>query len=486
MTPRTTDVEPGRTDSALLAVLAGLKETPLGAVIYDQISRLLEEQESAQRSIDRAYTMLLRVLLDTYARNPSLEQVNRINSKLGELREVLSVPSPAPSLPPAAEEPAPVYGRPETSRHPEEVRNADPELDLNQVLEQLLRGLPQEAGASDTGRAEAAAPPPVPDDAAGQAAAGTPLPANFPDGGLPEPPAVGQAERRVNSAYRLHLDRKRDEIAKLQEAFAQNVSEAITQNREFGALLQIELNALQQADGAQEIETLRQILIGGIEELIQGQRALDTKLHRTSDYLGLIKSDSDRLRDELNKVRLLSLTDEFTGLPNRRAFMRRLQDEIGRAQRYGSPLALALIDLDEFKAVNDVYGHAAGDEVLRAYAANVLSILRHHDLVARYGGEEFAVLLPNTALQGAIAALNKAKTRAQEVSCTFDGKALRVPTFSAGLTLYVPGDLYTTLIDRADRALYRAKRLGRNRVEVELAGEGALPAAGRAGENQPS
>ncbi|BAU46646.1 hypothetical protein SVA_0064 [Sulfurifustis variabilis] len=482
---RTTDVEPGRTDSALLSVLAGLKDTPLGAVIYDQLSRLLEEQESAQRSIDRAYTMLLRVLLDTYARNPSLEQVNRINSTLGELRAVLSVPSPAPSLPPAVEEPAPVYGRPETSRHPEEPGNADLELDLNQVLEQLLRGLPQDAGAPDAGRAEAAAPPTVPEDAAGQATARSPLPATIPDGGLPEPPAIGQAERRVNSAYRLHLDRKRDEIAKLQEAFAQNVSEAITQNREFGALLQIELNALQQADGAQEIETLRQILIGGIEELIQGQRALDTKLHRTSGYLDLIKSDSERLRDELNKVRLLSLTDEFTGLPNRRAFMRRLQDEIGRAQRYGSPLALALLDLDEFKAVNDVYGHAAGDEVLRAYAANVLSILRHHDLVARYGGEEFAVLLPNTALQGAIAALSKAKARAQEVSCTFDGKPLRVPTFSAGLTLYVHGDPYTTLIDRADRALYRAKRLGRNRIEVELAAESAAPAPGRAGDTLP-
>jgi diguanylate cyclase (GGDEF)-like protein len=467
LTLRTTDVEPAHTDSPLLAVLAGLKETPLGAVIYDQIGRLLEEQESAQRSIDRAYTMLLRVLLDTYARNPSLEQVNRINSKLGELRAVLS--APAPTLPPALEVPV-------AASAPAERGDVEPELDLNRVLEQLLGGLPHPAEAPDLSQPE---PVTAPAAAMADATPVEPPAATVTDSTLPEPAPIGQAERRVNSAYRLHLDRKRDEIAKLQEAFAQNVSEAITQNREFGALLQIELNALQQADGAQEIETLRQILIGGIEELIQGQRALDTKLHRTSGYLDLIKSDSDRLRDELNKVRLLSLTDEFTGLPNRRAFMRRLQDEIGRAQRYGSPLALALLDLDEFKAVNDVYGHAAGDEVLRAYAANVLSILRHHDLVARYGGEEFAVLLPNTALPGAIAALNKAKARAQEVSCTFDGKSLRVPTFSAGLTLYVPGDMYTTLIDRADRALYRAKRLGRNRVEVEPSVEGTAPAPGR-------
>jgi len=296
-------------------------------------------------------------------------------------------------------------------------------------------------------------------------------------------PSPSQLERRVNSAYRLHLDRKRGEIAKLQEAFTQNVGEAITQNREFGALLQIELNALQQAENGQEIETLRQILIGGIEELILGHRSLEVKLRRTSEFLRLIKSDSDRLRDELNKVRLLSLTDEYTGLPNRRAFMRRLQDEIGRAQRYGSPLALALLDLDEFKAINDAYGHTAGDEVLRSYAAHVLSILRHHDLVARYGGEEFAVLLPNTSLDGAMAALGKVKNRAQTIHCNFEGKQMRVPTFSAGLTLYTPGDLHTTLVDRADRALYRAKRLGRNRVESELSPASKVS---EAAESQPS
>jgi len=91
------------------------------------------------------------------------------------------------------------------------------------------------------------------------------------------------------------------------------------------------------------------------------------------------------------------------------------------------------------------------------------------------------VLLPNTSLEGATAALNKVKNRAQAISCSFDGKNMQVPTFSAGLTLYTPGDLHTTLVDRADRALYRAKRLGRNRVEVELA-----PAArGDAGERGP-
>jgi diguanylate cyclase len=467
--PEADSAEP---QSSMLTVFEELKETPVGVVIYDQISQLLSDEEAAQRHIQRVYGMLLRLLLDAYASDPSLAHVNSINTRLNELRHALEaaggVVSPAPPLTVPSEEPP----TPKESAPPGEVG-------LSNVLNELLRGesaaVPGAKGAEETAVPPKAPEPPSAAEKAGVETvdARTPTQVVEPPQGesvteTGGPTTPSQLERRVNSAYRLHLDRKRGEIAKLQEAFAQNVGEAITQNREFGALLQIELNALQQAENGQEIETLRQILIGGIEELIQGHRSLEVKLRRTSEFLRLIKSDSDRLRDELNKVRLLSLTDEYTGLPNRRAFMRRLQDEIGRAQRYGSPLALALLDLDEFKAINDAYGHTAGDEVLRSYAAHVLSILRHHDLVARYGGEEFAVLLPNTSLDGAMAALGKVKSRAQTIHANLDGKQMRVPTFSAGLTLYTPGDLHTTLVDRADRALYRAKRLGRNRVEVEL------------------
>lgn len=464
------DADAAKPESSMLTVFEGLKETPLGVVIYGQISQLVAEQESAHRNVHAVYGMLLRLLLDAYAANPTLANVNKINARLSELRQAL-LPPASGSSPVAALGSVSPENEPSASSD-EEPPKTDDSI-LTDVLDELLRG----AAPSNQDMQDEAPASPTLDPLIAQepSALANIKPAQEEKEnkelaeGQPASPGPSQVERRINSAYRLHLDRKRGEIAKLQEAFSQNVNEAIAQNREFGALLQIELNALQQADSGQEIETLRQILIGGIEELIHGHRSLEVKLRRTSEFLRLIKSDSDRLRDELNKVRLLSLTDEYTGLPNRRAFMRRLQDEIGRAQRYGFPLALALLDLDEFKAINDAHGHAAGDEVLRAYAANVLSILRHHDLVARYGGEEFAVLLPNTSLDGAIAALSKVRGRAQGVTCNFDGKTMQIPTFSAGLTLYVPGDAHTTLVDRADRALYRAKRLGRNRVEVELA-----------------
>jgi diguanylate cyclase (GGDEF)-like protein len=418
----------------MLGLLDGLKRTSAGIVIYDQVARLVEEQEGVQAKVDHTYASLLHLLLDAYARDPSADHITRLNARLIQLRRGF----------------APASGTTVSSDM------------LDERIRQAVAGVSAPTAGTPTER-------PPPESTTAPKAATVPPPKDKSTTTLPatENGAL-LAERRVNSAYRLHLDRQRDEIDKLQGALAKSVTDALTQNREFGALLQIELRALQQAEGDKEIEQLRQILVGGLEELINGQRSLDSKLHRTGGYLKLIKADSERLHEELNKVRLLSLTDEFTGLPNRRAFMRRLQDETSRAQRYGAPLTLAMIDLDEFKAINDVHGHAAGDAILHSYATDVLTVLRHHDMVARYGGEEFAVLLPNTTPDGAVAAMTKVRNRALEVRCEHQHMALALPTFSTGIALYTPGESHTDLIDRTDRALYRAKRLGRNRIELEM------------------
>jgi diguanylate cyclase (GGDEF)-like protein len=276
------------------------------------------------------------------------------------------------------------------------------------------------------------------------------------------------AGQDLNAINRSELEARRDDIQQLQATLGQQVLETITQNEEFGIILEVVLTELRQAEDVAEIEDLRWTLIREVEKLMKGHNELADKLDSTHHYLQLFESDSRELSDELTRVRLLSLTDELTGLPNRRAFMRRMEDEVARVQRYGFPLSFVLIDLDHFKAVNDEYGHAAGDEVLRVYSKNILSIFRHHDMVARYGGEEFAVLLPNTDSDGAVRALNKVRRRAGETRWQTNGTASDVPTFSAGASLYKPGESVSAFIERADKALYRAKRLGRHRIELDM------------------
>ncbi len=448
----------------VLRLLDNLKKIPAGIIIHDQLMRLIVDCEARQRQVEQNYLDLLSVLLAAYSRNPSNDNVMRVTAKFLQSRSATTV-----------------------SKEMIDTLSAELRADTHAVPEVVADKVP----VSDTSFSRSRTETPAPD---AEKPVSTRGPAPHRDTReqekqmqkIPGDEEVGSTpftERRVDSAYRMHLDQKRDEIGKLQEALAGKVTEAISQNKEFGALLKIERGALQQAENIQEMETLRQILLGGVDELIQGQHMLGKKLTGSKDYLQLVKSDSERLRDELHKVRLLSLTDEFTGLPNRRAFMRRLEDEIGRAQRYATPLTLIILDLDEFKTINDSYGHAAGDDVLRCYAANVLSVFRHHDMVARYGGEEFSVLLPNTVAEGALCAIAKVQNRATKTQWEHGGKTFALPTFSAGVTLYVPRESPEDLIGRADRALYRAKHQGRNRVEVEIVDTGKSADAERSRDN---
>jgi len=440
----------------MVRLLEDLQDTSAGKAIYDKLGQVLQDWNDSRIKLDRAYSMLLSFSLDLHLKNPDDSTADGISSSIARLQET--------SMPPGFADQTSDLTLPDKSP-----------TGIEQKISDLVEGLKTRNEAvvrtPETGQTQK----PIQQETGGETI--RPAPESETGGETVRPAPESETgkekqypgvERRVNSAYRLHLDRKHDEIEKFQEILSQKASEAITQNKEFGALLEIELSALQQASGGDEINNLKQILIGGTKELIKGQRALADKLVSTRDYMELVKTDSVSLRDELDKVRLLSLTDEFTNLPNRRAFMRRLEDEIGRAQRYQTPLALAIIDLDKFKAINDKHGHAAGDEVLRWYSQNVLSIFRHHDMVARYGGEEFSVLLPNTDGEGALRALNKVRGRATNATWEFEDKLLPAPTFSAGLTLYVPGEPPNTIIDRADKALYRAKRLGRNRIETEM------------------
>jgi len=164
------------------------------------------------------------------------------------------------------------------------------------------------------------------------------------------------------------------------------------------------------------------------------------------------------------QTRHLANNDGLTGLQNRRRTTERLEIEIARARRYGVPLAVALCDVDNFKQINDRFGHNVGDHVLVQVARSLQTTLREVDLVGRWGGEEFLVLLPDTDVAGTRVVGERLRAGIEGLPA-FSGGPERV-TISVGLAGFDASDSTTGFIDRADQALYRAKKSGRNRCEL--------------------
>ncbi len=177
----------------------------------------------------------------------------------------------------------------------------------------------------------------------------------------------------------------------------------------------------------------------------------------------------------MEMTQLIAITDELTGLYNHRHFVSRLSSEIARAARYRHPLTLAMLDIDHFKSYNDRYGHLEGNRVLQWFGKIIKTHLREADIPARYGGEEFSIIMPETSMQeGKALAERLRKTVEETLFNTLDVSPARKITVSIGIAAF-PGDatLLHGLVESADRALYRAKEMGRNKVC--LASENATP-----------
>jgi two-component system cell cycle response regulator len=178
----------------------------------------------------------------------------------------------------------------------------------------------------------------------------------------------------------------------------------------------------------------------------------------------------DRLRQNYERSLSLALTDALTGLYNRRYTQRHLDGLIQRSAATGKPLSVLLFDIDHFKAVNDTYGHDVGDEVLKGVAQRVAANMRNFDMVARHGGEEFVVVMPDTSGDMALPVAERLCQRiaAEPFPVSVPPGKLDI-TVSIGLADYFgAGDNAEEMIKRADRAMYRAKNGGRNRVEADL------------------
>ncbi|HEY0005597.1 MAG TPA: diguanylate cyclase [Pyrinomonadaceae bacterium] len=185
------------------------------------------------------------------------------------------------------------------------------------------------------------------------------------------------------------------------------------------------------------------------------------RLKRERDKLRLSAEEAEA-RAELAQER--AMTDALTGLLNRYGLQRLLTHERAEALRYQRPLSCLMIDLDDFKNINDTYGHAAGDAALQQTASILTEVVRGSDIVCRYGGEEFLVLLPDTNLDGALALGEKIRSTAFE-RLFGEGRGRFHLTLSAGAASLSEHESGNDMIARADMALYQAKSQGRNRVE---------------------
>jgi two-component system cell cycle response regulator len=181
-----------------------------------------------------------------------------------------------------------------------------------------------------------------------------------------------------------------------------------------------------------------------------------------------LKALQDRLRAINDELRHTAGTDSLTGLPNRRVAAEHLDRLIARARRHDRPFALVLADVDHFKAVNDAYGHAVGDEALVGIARRLADVCRRGDMLARWGGEEL-ILLSEEESRGGADALARRLVESLSAEPVEAGEHRLTLTVSVGWSAWRPGDEADELLARADRALYAAKATGRGRASSDAA-----------------
>ncbi|MGP1678734.1 MAG: GGDEF domain-containing protein, partial [Burkholderiales bacterium] len=214
---------------------------------------------------------------------------------------------------------------------------------------------------------------------------------------------------------------------------------------------------------AQKIRETQDVgdIIGILDEALNETRALHTANEVAIVRQQVVHAEQriEQLKSELELVNKLVREDQLTGALNRRGLDGALEREAARAERNGTPLCIALIDIDDFKKVNDTHGHQVGDIVLVHLVAIIKETIRTNDLIGRYGGEEFMVLLPDARLDTAAAVMGRLQRELASKQITWAKQRLRV-TFSAGIAAHVSGEGIEALIKRADQALYEAKHVG--------------------------
>jgi diguanylate cyclase len=220
------------------------------------------------------------------------------------------------------------------------------------------------------------------------------------------------------------------------------------------------------------LDDLRKIRAALEQEIKQLRRDVESKQTMEENRMKALDQEINVLSRELQEAKKEALTDALTGLSNRKAFDQYLIDLSNKSILKNRSFALLLLDIDDFKKVNDTYGHQTGDSILAMVAGKCREIIRSNDFVGRYGGEEFVVILPSSSLRNGVKRarqIRKAIASARykhTLDDTDSGITLRI-TVSIGVSVFREGDTSATVLERADKALYKAKGTGKDRVVSE-------------------
>ena len=260
------------------------------------------------------------------------------------------------------------------------------------------------------------------------------------------------------------IEKLRDELRKVMDTILSHVADTGGKLTSFGSMINMYSEKLGHDLDANGVRVIANEILGETKTINDSSALLKERIDSSTREI-------EMLRKDLNQFKKEATSDTLTGLINRRYLNKAFEHEVKSASQSGADLSLIMSDIDHFKRINDEFGHLVGDQVLRKTATMLKDCVKGRDIVARYGGEEFVILLPDTALKGAVALAEKICTYFKNMSWKRKdtGQSMGQVHISIGVSQYRDGETFEHLIQRADKALYHSKSNGRCRVTSEPA-----------------